>query len=222
MKLSNLVPILAAIALPRAAAADTAYPLGTAAPDPVLVSAAPLSMVAADPGAAPAAHHDLDHDRSYAIELGVAAGGAPLLSSLDPTMPVTTAPRTAAVFARFRLPHVSPRAVEVFDVPGYGTGVDLQNEDLHFGRVHLHLLDVGVFHDSAPITVARVARTWDLMVGTGARIDVGRHVSLTADWRMFVPLDMWSVLSQYGDSTRLIASEAIRGGQLWGGVSYRW
>lgn len=155
--------------------------------------------------------------------VGVEAGGAPILRAPDGPVATTTAHTSAAVFARISLPAISSRIVEVGWVPHHGFGVMLESGDLRLGPVKLHLLDLGVFLDSvSPITVSRVARRWDVAVGAGAELAATRHFSIVADARWFAPVDIWGVVTRYGDTARLIGDELVHGGQLWAGAAYRW
>ncbi|HTJ46215.1 MAG TPA: cell division protein FtsQ/DivIB [Kofleriaceae bacterium] len=157
------------------------------------------------------------------LTLGVEAGGAPLLRAPDGPVAATTARTSVALFARVSIPMISERIVEVSWVPRHGWGLMLESGDLRLGAVKLHLLDLGVFYDStSPITVSRVARRWDVAVGAGAELTMRRHLSLVADARMFAPIDIWSVVTRYGDTARLIGDEIMHGGQLWVGAAYHW
>lgn len=88
--------------------------------------------------------------------------------------------------------------------------------------MRLHLFDLGVFWVAHRAVVAdRVPRSADLTFGLGAKIEVTRSVSLTLDWRTFMPIDVFGVLTRYGDYSRLIGEEVLRGGQAWAGALYR-
>lgn len=186
-------------------------------------AAAPRAAVTASPSASSAPSAPSGHERWLRLTVGVEAGGAPILRAPDGPVAATTARTSAAVFARISLPAISSRIIEIGWVPHHGFGVMLESGDLRLGPVKLHLLDLGVFRDSvSPITVSRVARTWDVAVGAGAELAATRHFSLVADARWFAPIDLWSVVTRYGDTARLIGDELVHGGQLWAGAAYRW
>jgi hypothetical protein len=176
------------------------------------------SPAGATPEAAPA-------PREPAIELGVgvAGGGAPFLDTTDTMIHETSARATVVTSVRLRLPRLSPRMLELAAVWPHGIGLTIKNEDLRIGPARLHLLDVGVFYAiGAPVTVQRVDRRWDLTVGMSADIVVRGGLALTVDARLFSPLDLFSVVTRHGDSSRLIGEEILKGGQLWAGAAYRW
>jgi len=167
------------------------------------------------------AHHDEEKDLE--LSLGAGFGGTPFLGAIGGFVNESSADMSGTASARLRLPRVSPRSLEVYTVMGYGYGLHVRNDDFHIGRLRLHLLDLGVFWDAhKPVSVARVPRTWDITLGLGAEFAVTRRISVTLDWRMFMPLDVFYVLTNYGDYSRLVGEEAVRGGQTWLGASYRW
>jgi hypothetical protein len=157
------------------------------------------------------------------LRTGIAGGGSAFLTPLGGPVNETTARLTAVAFVRLRLPRLTGRSIEAYGVWPHGVGLTLKNDDLHLGRLWLHLLDVGVFYASrSPITLQRVERTWDATVGMSAELDLPRRLTATADVRLFAPLDIIGVLTRHGDASRLIGEEIAKGGQLWLGVSYRW
>lgn len=189
--------VAAAIASPAAAAGEVALP--------------------DRPPAAPAGRRGLD------VRVGFEGGGAPLLRPPDGPVALTTAQTSASLFVRASLPALSSRVVEAAWIPGHGVSVALQSSDLHLGPVQLRLLDIGVFYaTNLPVTVSRVARHWDLVVGAGGELALGHGFSLVVDARVFTPVDLWDVVTRYGDTARLIGEELVRGVQLWGGAAYRW
>jgi hypothetical protein len=188
---------------------------GSARADDFLAHAAVPMASAAKP--APAA----TGDSSSWLALGAEAGIAPILAPPGGPVAPTTATSSASIFARISLPILSSR-IEIDYVPSHGEGATLETGNLTLGPVGLHLLDLGLFYDrSAPITVARVARSWDVAVGAGAELALGRHITIVADARWFAPLDLWGVVTRYGDTARLIGDEVIHGGQLWAGAAWR-
>lgn len=184
-------------------------------------AAAPKAAVASTTPATSAPSRD--ESRWLRLSFGAEAGGAPILRPPDGPVANTTAHTSATLFARISLPAISSRIIEVGWVPHHGFGVMLESGDLRLGPVKLHLLDLGVFYDAvSPITVSRVTRTWDVAVGAGAELAATRHLSLVADARWFAPIDLWGVVTRYGDTARLIGEELVHGGQLWAGAAYRW
>ncbi len=189
---------------------------GSARADDFLAHAAVPIASAARPAPAPAA----DGGTPW-LMLGVEAGGAPLLEPPGGPVATSTATSSASIFARIAMPFLSSR-IEIDLVPSHGEGATLETGTLALGPVSLHMLDLGVFYDrTAPIEVSRVARSWDVAVGAGAELALGRHISLVADARWFAPLDLWGVVTRYGDTARLIGEETIHGGQLWAGAAFR-
>lgn len=157
------------------------------------------------------------------VRVGFEAGGAPLLEPPSGPVAMTTARTSASLFARVSLPVLSSRVVELGWIPHHGVGLMLQSGDLKLGPLQLHVLDLGAFYSSErPVTVSRVARRWDLVVGAGAELALVHGVSLVVDARLFTPVDLWSVVTHYGDTARLIGEEIVHGAQLWAGAAYRW
>lgn len=156
------------------------------------------------------------------LAVGFEGGGAPLLRPPDGPVALSTATTSASLFARISIPVLSSRTVEVAWVPHHGASLVLQSGDLRLGPVKLHLLDIGVFHvTEQPLTVARVQREWDAIIGAGAELSILKHLALVVDARMFVPVDLWNVVTRYGDTARLIGEELVYGAQLWAGAEYR-
>jgi len=216
---------LTVAALVALALAVTGRPAPAAAQDPYQgwITPAPATTPAPAPSPSAAAPSAPARPPAIDVRLGIAGGGAPLLGELSGPVATTTARMTVAALVRLRVPRVSWRILEVYAVWPHGVGITLQNEDLRLGAVRLHLLDVGLFYASAaPVTVQRLERRWDLTLGAGMEIDLPSRLSLTADVRLFAPLDVFGVVTQHGDAARLVGEEIARGAQLWTGISYRW
>jgi hypothetical protein len=157
------------------------------------------------------------------VRVGLEGGGAPLLRAPDGPIALTTAQTSMSLFVRASLPVRSARGVELAWIPGRGISVALQSGDLHLGPVQLRLIDIGVFYaTNLPVTVSRVTRHWDLVIGAGAELALRRGFGLVVDARLFAPIDLWDVVTRYGDTARLIGEEIVGGVQLWGGAAYRW
>ena len=123
--------------------------------------------------------------------------------------------------ARFRLPKISPRVLELYAVAPNGFGLNIKNDDFHIGNVRFHLLDVGLFYNMwKPVSVQRVERKLDLTLGAGIEYEFGDKWVATLDWRMFLPANLFAVLTDYGDFARLIGLEAVQGGHTWVGILY--
>src|SRR5690606_18189189 len=138
------------------------------------------------------------------LRVGFEAGGAPLLEPPSGPVAMTTARTSGSLFARISLPVLSSRVVELGWVPHHGFAVVLESGDLRLGPLQLHLLDLGAFYSSElPVTVSLVARRWVLVVGAGAELALARHISLVVDARLFTPVDLWGLVTRYGDTARL-------------------
>lgn len=161
-----------------------------------------------------------DDRRVFDLSVGGGVGGPVILISGDPLLPPTTAMLTGIAYARLQAPKYTPCGLEASFLPGYGAGVNLTFTMLHIGRFYWHAVDPGLFWDIwHPVSVAVVPRTWDLTLGTGLDFRVWRRLSLTADWRVFLP-SPFQVITSYGDFSRLIYREAFQGGQAWFGASW--
>jgi hypothetical protein len=155
------------------------------------------------------------------LQIGGATGG-PLGLALDPSPRYTTAFVTVRAHARLRSPRYTPLAVETGAVLGYGLGANLLVDVLRAGRLRVHIFDAGVFWSRwRPVAVGRVRRAWDLTLGAGTEVRVWRKLSVTLDWRTFLP-NPYRVLTDYGDFSRLVYGEALKGGQTWLGASWSW
>ena len=182
-------------------------------------------LAAASASAEPVKEGLMEREREKPVDFraGAAFGGAPFLGgSFGGLVRETTADWSGTAYARVGLPRISPRSLELYTVFARGYGLHVRNDDFHIGRVRLHLFDLGVFWNAhEPVTAARVPRSLDLSLGLGAEMEITRRVSLTFDWRTFMPLNVFSVLTKNGDYSRLIGEEVLKGGQAWLGASYR-
>jgi hypothetical protein len=157
------------------------------------------------------------------LRVGLAGGGAPFLGELSGPVRTSSAQLTGLTTVGLRLPGISPRTLELSAVLPHGLGLTIKNRDLRLGRVSLHLLDVGVFYTvQEPVTVRRVERRWDVTAGLSAEVALSPRLYLTADARLFAPLDLYRVVVTYGDASRLIGEEILRGAQLWTGLACTW
>lgn len=181
---------------------------------PATATANPATLLLAPRPTAPTPYVDL--------RLGVGGGGSAFLTPLTGPVVETTTRMTGNAFLRLRLPRMTARSAELYGVWGHGLGLTMKNNDLHLGPLWLHLLDVGLFYaTAAPITVQRVERKWDATLGVSAELDLPMRLTLSADLRFFMPLDVFGVVTEHGDAARLIGEEIVKGGQLWLGISYR-
>lgn len=157
------------------------------------------------------------------LRVGLEGGGAPLLKSVNGPVAVTTVHTSASLFARVSVPVLTSRTVELGWIPRHGVAVLLQSAPFRLGPLRLRLLDLGAFYATdQPVTVSRVSRRWDLVVGSGAELSLTRRISLVVDARLFTPIDLWGVVSRYGETARLVTDELVHGVQLWAGASYGW
>jgi hypothetical protein len=152
-------------------------------------------------------------------QMGIAAGWPPGLSDTGPAVS-TTAEWSAVGFVRLRFPRYTPFGLELNVVPGYGAGANLITDALRVGCFRWHLLDIGLFRNFwKPVSVSRVNRQWDVTFGTGLEARLWHRAYLTLDWRVFMP-NPYRVLTDYGDFSRLVYIEALKGGQAWLGVAW--
>lgn len=158
------------------------------------------------------------------LRLGVAGGGPiGLLAPVAGVDRLTTEKGTGVVYLRTRLPRHSSRVLELYGVFPNGVGVNLKNDDFRLGNFRFSLLDIGVFWNARrPVSVRRVDRKLDLTFGTSVEYHFGRRWAISMDYRVFLPANVFRMLTDYGDFARLIGREALQGGQLWGGFSYSW
>lgn len=158
--------------------------------------------------------------KSFEFKIGLAAGGpVGLLFPVKGIEEHTTQPVSTVFTSRMRFPKVSPRVLELYAVYPNGFGLNIKNDDFHFGDVRLHLFDLGLFYNARePVSVQRVKRDWDITIGFGIEWKVKENWVAILDWRAFVPLNIPRVISDYGDFSRLILYESFQGGQAWAGL----
>lgn len=169
----------------------------------------------------PMTHHSQDR---FELKLGLAGGGPiGLLKPVKGADKLTTEKVTGVVYARMRFPRLSSRILELYGVFPNGAGVNLKNDDFRLGNFRFSIVDVGLFWNAyRPVSVRRVDRKLDLTVGTSVEYLASDAWALSLDWRVFLPADVFSILTDYGDFARLIGREAVQGGQLWLGFSRSW
>lgn len=161
---------------------------------------------------------------SFQLKIGLAAGGPiGLQAPIKGLRTHTTERYTGMATLQIRFPKVSPRVLEFYTVIPNGIGINIKNDDFQFGELRLHLLDVGLFYNRwSPVSVQRVKRKIDLTFGSGMEYRFAKSWAVTLDWRMYVPANIFKVLTDYGDFSRLVGREAVQGGQSWLGVLHCW
>lgn len=158
------------------------------------------------------------------FNIGIAGGGSiGLLAPIKGLKETTTEPFTGTLHSRLRFPKISSRILELYAVYPSGVGINLKNDDFRLGRFRFSVVDVGLFWNThKPVAVQRVRRKMDVTIGTSFEYRVSKSWAMTADYRIFLPANVFKILTDYGDFARLIGHEAAQGGQLWGGFSYCW
>lgn len=183
-----------------------------------------LATFASETSAAPPEAHPfaLPDAPAHELRLGLGAGGPAGFIVAGNPEEATTSFFTGYAYARFRLPKMTPVALELNAVVPCGFGVNLLTDVIHLGRFRAHFFDIGIFWNAFdPVSVRRVRRSWDLTLGTGAEVRITERWAATFDWRVFLP-NPYDVITGYGDFSRLVYAEALKGGQTWLGASYSW
>lgn len=162
-------------------------------------------------------------DAAFECQFNLAVGGAPWMAGYENLYgSSTTAIFTGHVGVRLRMPKYTPFVLEVSAVFPYGFGANLGVDVVHTNRVRLHIVDFGVFGNfTVPVSVARLERKMDFTVGLGLEVKLTKTVSMTLDWRIFLPPPA-ATLRHYGDFARPLYDEALKGGQIWIGFSRVW
>lgn len=161
----------------------------------------------------------------YSMELqGLIGVGGPMFLALGPNYDQMSS-RPVAVIAAARVRNEKVFVgLEMNLVAPVGMGMNMLFDVYRGDRFRVHIIDPGVFWNvRQPLSVARVARTYDVTVGFGGEIflDLRRRVSLTVDWRVYLP-DPYGILTQFGGFARPIYKEAAQGGYVWVGFAYRY
>lgn len=154
----------------------------------------------------------------------IIAGGGPLTLAFLETQNPEHSTHYLSVFAagRLRAPNYSSLGLELNAVVPFGLGMNIFIDALTINRVRVHIIDFGVFMNLiSPVSVADVNRLFDITMGAGAEIQIYDRTRLTVDWRMFFPWP-WDIIPRYGDFSRPFYDEALKGGQLWLGMSRVW
>lgn len=125
---------------------------------------------------------------------------------------------------RLRLLPVTPVALEFSAYLPYGVGAGLTFDLFRSQHLRVHFGDLGVFLPFAPelrIAHPEVPRVWDLTVGAGVEWLVTENGPiLQLDWRAFLP-DPTTVPFYYGGFSERFYLDALKGGQIWLGVAWR-
>lgn len=162
-------------------------------------------------------------DAAFECQFNLAVGGAPWMAGYENLFgSSTTAVITGRVGVRLRMPKYTPLVLDVSVVFPHGIGATIGVDVVHTDRVRLHIGDAGLFvNATVPVSVARLERNIDLVVGLGLEVKLTKTVSVTLDWRVFLPPPI-STMRSYGDFARPLFDEAFKGGQVWIGFSRVW
>ncbi len=154
--------------------------------------------------------------------VGSLGGPVGLIGYDSPYWNPTTAPFTLRLAGQIRAPKYTPVSLEISAVIPCGFGANLLFDVFQSDRVRVHLLDLGIFWNAfKPVSVQRLHRDFDLTAGLGLDVRVWKTLSVSADWRVFLP-NPATTLPNYADFAIPMYVEAARGGQLWIGAAYSW
>lgn len=110
--------------------------------------------------------------------------------------------------------------LEVGFIMPYGFGTNLLIYVYRDNRIALHIFDPGIFWSVGPeISAPYLPRAFDITVGAGIEIRINEFLSIIADWRVFFP-DPFRVVPDYADFGIRAYLDAVKGGELWVGVSF--
>lgn len=157
-------------------------------------------------------------DSSVEISAGGSFGGA-AIELADPSDGSTTRTWSVNASGRVRRPENTPFGLEVALHVPHGVSATVLLDIARVKRLGSAHLAVGVFRpiDQAHMSVTKLDRSWDLVLGWGLEARVYKKWEATLDWRVFLP-DPSTVPRTYGDFSRPFYDEALRGGQLWLGM----
>lgn len=168
---------------------------------------------------------DNNSDKNIEFQINAGIGGAPGMAAFHGSVngPPSTSLITEHLAARVRFPKYTPLMMEAGAVFLSGIGANLGVDVIHTERFRLHILDAGFlwnwFND--PVTVSNIKRPIDLVFGAGLDVKVTDIITVTLDWRVFMP-PPWDILLKYGDFARPMLEESLKGGQIWIGISRVW
>lgn len=131
-------------------------------------------------------------------------------------------PEYCSVFWALRLSYLErvPLVLEMNAVLPFGIGTNLLIYVYRDENVRVHLIDPGIFYSWLGDLSSRwMPRSFDITFGAGVEVRVRPRVSITLDWRIFMP-NPAEVIPNYADWGILSYEEAAWGGELWIGVSY--
>lgn len=167
------------------------------------------------------AHADNSHNTGKLELQTMFAMGGPIGLMGDRLSDISTQTFTAMAAARLRSPKYSIVGIEANYVYLSGFGATMLFDVWRSDRIRVHVLDLGIFwNGTRPVSVMRLPRAYDVTLGAGVELRFGRW-SMTFDWRANLP-DPYGTLSTYGGFSRQWYAEAVKGGQVCGGVSYSW
>ncbi len=160
--------------------------------------------------------------KSLELKTSASIGGPVGLPFYDGPFDQTTRLFTMKLDARLRMPKTLSLGLEFNAVIPSGFGINFLFDVVKTDKFRFHIFDPGVFWNTfQPVSVGRINRSMDLTLGLGAEYTLNHRFSITLDWRTFVPSPINTLLT-YGDFARPMFEEALKGGQLWYGFSYRW
>ncbi len=160
------------------------------------------------------------YDRPFETQTVWGLSLAPGAMAMGPE--ATTAPLTVSLAQTFRFARFSPFGLELSFVAPGGLGATLLVDAVRTRYVRVHLIDPGVVWNLlGPVSVGRVSRSADLVLGAGVDVFLTKDLTLTVNWRMYFPEPIGTI-SRYGDFARPIYAEAAKGGQLCFGLARVW
>lgn len=159
-----------------------------------------------------------DFHRGFELQVGGSLGGS-IIEVVDPSESSTSKRFALNAVARIRHPR-TPFGFEQTLILPHGTMSAMLLDAWRADRWRAHL-DLGAFIPigGRHMSAISVERSWDVVLGLGAEALVYKRLSVTVDWRVFLP-DPTTIPQRYGDFVRPVYKEAQRGGQLWLGANW--
>lgn len=148
--------------------------------------------------------------------VGMTAGGPPLMLVYDSPTQSTTDPIVMTLSVAFRGDTFTGVALEGAVTSAAVSGAllwDLIRKDrfILYARIGASVGNT--------LTVKQVSRDWDILLGGGMDILLKKNLSLVIDYRLFLPEP--GVGLRRGEYIKPAYEEALHGGMLCGGLSFR-
>lgn len=159
-------------------------------------------------------------EKKFELQLFSALGG-PIGLTNDAPYDESTPKLTWILGTRAGLPRWTDLQLELNMVIPHGFGVNIVWNVFHSKYFRLHLLDPGVFANVwSPASTQNFPREVDMTMGAGLDLRIWETITITTGVRWFFP-NPFDYMGKYGHFIIPVYREALQGGQIWFGLSWR-